>query len=245
MQQYVRTAAAMELELLSPAALAPYLAGLLAMLVNGDRDERSIRESMERVLRKVVASMPANVVGNVLTVTCAGAHQVQRRKEALDLVISQLPPATLRLHAPLLMSLLLDPSAGVRKRASGLLAKLDPSELATKNPALLLLGLLDPEVTMRTAALYTLCRLPLESLALHAAKVLRMLWDSDGLVRERAMAETERMLKNFQAPALKEQLRRAAVEASVYRRWGARDAAVSSPVRALALGEAHYRRMRF
>jgi hypothetical protein len=59
----------------------------------------------------------------------------------------------------------------------------------------------------------TLCRLPLENLALHAGAVLRMLWDSDLSVRGTAVSQAMRMLKVLTAPALKEQLRHAALDA--------------------------------
>jgi hypothetical protein len=65
------------------------------------------------------------------------------------------------------------------------------------------------------AALQTLCRLPPDSLAPPAAEVLRTLWDSDKMVQSLAVGESKRMLKDFQAPALKEQLRRAAVDACI------------------------------
>jgi HEAT repeat protein len=211
---HVRAGGALGLQLVPPAGLIPHLAGLLNLL--GKKvglhtfapDDR-----LERVVQRVVASMPADAFGQMLTVGGVGTERVL--DAAFDRVIRHLPPETLRLHAPFLLSLLLDPSAGLRESALRMLCKLDPSELAKKHPALLVLGLLDPVAEVRKAALQTVCGLPAESLAPQAAEVLRMLWDSDELVREKAMEETKRMLDNFQAPALKEQLRRAAVNACI------------------------------
>jgi HEAT repeat protein len=213
--QHMREGAAEGLELWPPTVLAPHLAGLRGMLVKCDRDTRSIPESKDRILQKAVASMPASAVASVLKVHYKGKDHARVRQAALNRVISHLPAELLRLHTPLLMSLLFDTHAGVRASASATLAKLDPSELAKKNPALLQLGLLDPVPAVRRAALRNLCGLPPENLAPHAAEVLRMLWDSDASVQHEAMHETERMLKNLQTPALKEQLRRAAVDACI------------------------------
>jgi hypothetical protein len=111
------------------------------------------------------------------------------------------------------MSLLLDARASVREGALRMLQKLDRSDLARHHPALLLLGLLDLVPDVRRSSIRTLCRLPPKSLAPHAAEVLRMLWDSDNWVRRTALEEITEMLEKFQSPSLKEQLRRAAVDA--------------------------------
>jgi vesicle coat complex subunit len=216
--QFLRERAATGLRLWPPAALAPYLSNLLGLLDNGDRnsrtiDTRSILESIDCTLQKLVASMPASVVASVLKVQYKGKDQAPVRQAALDRVISQLPAETLRLHTPLPRSMLLDRHAVVRESALRTLCKLDPSELAKENSALLVLGLLDSVPAVRRAAMRALCRLPPESLAPHAAEVLRMLLDPAASVQQKAVRETERMVKTFQAPVLKEQLRRAAVEA--------------------------------
>jgi HEAT repeat protein len=209
---HVRRAAAKDLELLPPSAVAPHLGRLLSMLSTADRKhgEYSLDWAINPVLRGVVAAMPANDVAKVLTVDCAGLDQARVRQTALDSVISHLPAERLGPHAPLLMSLLLDPDAGVRESALRTLWKLDPSDLARQHPALLLLGLLDQVPAVRCAAMWLL---PLDRLAHHAAEVLRMLWDSDASVRETALQVTEGMIEKLQVPALKEQLRLAAIKA--------------------------------
>jgi hypothetical protein len=207
---HVRAGAAKGIEVLPTAVVAPHLAGLLAMLGNVDWPQCRRGMAEERVVQRVVASMPADAFGKMLTLGGGGTEIVL--KTAVDRV-SSLPADRRRSHAPLLMSLLRDPRAGVREYALRTLQRLGPSELARQHPALLLLGLLDPVAEVRRTTLETLCSLPVESLAPHAAEVLRMLWDFDELVRETAMDKAWTMLDNFQAPALKEQLRRAAVEA--------------------------------
>jgi HEAT repeat protein len=208
-----REAAATALGLLPSAALAPHLAEMLPMLGKDQAHSRGLQVLTNRHLQKMVAFMPANDVASVLTVRYKGEDQAWVRQAALNRVIGELPEETLRLHAPLLMSMLLDRNVGVRERAICTLQKLDPSELAKRDPALLLLGLLDRVAAVRRGAVETLCRLPHGRLTPHAAEVLRMLWDPDRRVRQTAMVETRRMIENFQAPALKEQLRRAAVDA--------------------------------
>jgi hypothetical protein len=111
------------------------------------------------------------------------------------------------------MSLAHGRDARVRAGAFRTLSKLEPAELTKNLPALLLAGLIDRDDTVRCAAIGTVCRLPPDVLAPHAARVLRMLWDSHELVRDEAMQRTKEMLDQFQAPQLREQLRRAAVDA--------------------------------
>jgi HEAT repeat protein len=101
----------------------------------------------------------------------------------------------------------------VRAGAFRTLAKLEPADLAKSLPEPLLKGLTDPDESVRRAAIGAVCRLPPDVLAPNAAQVLRMLWDSSWLVREEAMQRTGEMLSQLRASPLREQLRRAAVEA--------------------------------
>jgi HEAT repeat protein len=208
--QHVRQGAATRLELVPPDALAPHLSRLLALFLLGS-DQRALRESVEGLLQRVVASVTPDAVAEALIFASVGPDRVQQL--ALDRVICHLPAQALRLHAPLLMSMIVDPHASLREKALRTVQKLDPADLAKEHPALLLLGLLDPKAEVRSAAVCALCALPRESLALHAAEVLRMLWDSHKLVRQTAVKEAENMLEKLQAPELKQQLRRAAVDA--------------------------------
>jgi hypothetical protein len=127
-----------------------------------------------------------------------------------------LPPETLSLHVPLLIRLIRDRDKYVRASAFDTLYKMEPAELAKIPTEELLSRLSDRDYGVRRAVIGTLCRLPLEVLAPHAARVMLMLWDPERSVRKEAMEHAEEMRIQFgAAPQLMTQLRRAALEACV------------------------------
>jgi hypothetical protein len=196
------------IQLLPPAALAPHLAGLLSIF---GKVQSPYWSSVREVVQTVVTSMSPNDVAMVLIMELD--QDGARKAAALKRVFYHLPACTLSLHAPLLMILTRDPDTRVRAGAFRTLSKLEPAELAKTLPALLLAGLIDREQTVRCAAICTMCRLPPDVLGPHGARVLRMLWDPHRSVRDEAMQRIEKLLDGFQAPQLREQLRRAAIHA--------------------------------
>jgi hypothetical protein len=186
-------------------------------VLNNAGPDKHLRQAMEGSVQRLVASMPAEAFDKVLSVGGGGTGKVLPDTAVLDSVLHHLPAEQLRLHVPLLMSLLRDPRASVKERVVYMLLKLDASDLAKLDPALLLPALLNAAVGVRLGALQLVCRPPPERLAPCAAEVLRMLWDSNDQVREVAMDGTLLMLKTFQTPAMKEQLRCAAVDACTRR----------------------------
>jgi HEAT repeat protein len=188
------------IERLPPAVLAPHLAWLLSSF-------GKVRSAhcwmVQKIAREVVCSMSPDDVATVL-LNQDGA----RKADILESILSHLPADIIKLHVPLLMNLIRDPDPDERVRARAFDA------LAKTCTELLLVGLTDRAHGVRCAAINTLCRLPPDALLPHAAKVLRMLWDLHSDVREAAMQRAEEMRSQFgAAPQLREQLRRAALEA--------------------------------